>query len=85
MEPTRPIGMVEGVAAGIANGVEHIFSKRFGAIMLIAYLLFENGAPAWMPWSLGICYLVAQGSYEFYRLRLAADEPLNPTIAKAEP
>jgi len=75
----------KNLETAMVGAIEHLASKKLGGVIVIALLLSSKDAPPWMLFGLALGYLVAQVGLDAWQRYLASEEPVNPTVARAEP
>lgn len=75
----------KNLETALVEGAVTLLHKKFGGVIVIALVLAKIGAPAWMPFGLGLAFLLTQGGLDAWEKWLKQQEPPAVVVTKAEP
>ena len=75
----------QNLESALMAGVTTLLHKKFGGVIVIALVLAHIGAPAWMPFGLGVAFLLTQGGLDAWDKWLKQQEPPSVIVAKDAP
>jgi len=75
----------KNLETALVEGVATLLHKKFGGVIVIALVLAKIGAPAWMPFGLGVAFLLTQGGLDAWDKWLKQQEPPSVIVAKDAP